>query len=105
MAIKLEKLKTEILHEDPECITGNFYEKKEFLEKSKVFEALNEMPKPAIHHLHLTAAVPMKYLVKLTYRDYVYYNQHMNIIKVTKNKMEEEGFVKCNQLRQYWKSP
>jgi hypothetical protein len=31
VAMKLEKLKTEILHLDPECITGEFYEKKDFL--------------------------------------------------------------------------
>ena len=105
VALKLEKLKTEILHEDPECITGEFYDKKEFLLKSKVYEALHEMPKPAVHHLHLTAATPIRYLIKATYRDYVYYNQNLNILKVTKNKLEEEGFVKCNLLRQYWKSP
>jgi hypothetical protein len=63
------------------------------------------MPKPGLHHLHLTGATPMRYLIKATYRDYVYYNQNLNILKVTKNKLEEEGFVKCNQLRQYWKSP
>ena len=96
VALKLEKLKTEILHEDPECITGEFYDKKEFLLKSKVYEALHEMPKPAVHHLHLNAAVPIRYLIKATYRDYVYYNQNLNILKVTKKKLEEEGFVKCN---------
>jgi hypothetical protein len=54
------------------------------------------MPKPGLHHLHLTGATPMRYLIKATYRDYVYYNQNLNILKVTKNKLEEEGFVKCN---------
>ena len=30
VAIKLENLKAEILCMDPECITGDFYEKKDF---------------------------------------------------------------------------
>lgn len=102
---KLTKLKHEAFEKDPECITGEFYDKKDFLEASRAFEALKEMPKPVIHHLHLTAAVPMRYMVKLTYRDYVYYNQKENLLKVTKNDLKEEGFVKCNQLRQYWSSP
>ena len=94
--IKLEKLRAQLLEEDPTCITGDFYEKKTFLEKSKLYEALVEMPKPAIHHLHLTAACPLKYLIKLTYRDYVYYNQKENLFKVTKNFQGDEGYVSCN---------
>lgn len=84
------------MEEDPECITGDFYAKKHVVEKSKLFEALNEMPKAVIHHLHLTAACPLRYLIKLTYRECVYYNQKLNLFKVTKNEFNEEGFIKCN---------
>lgn len=102
---KLKKLKEELIASDPECITGDFYDKKEFLMNSKVYEALYEMPKHGIHHLHLTAAAPLKYLIKLTYRDYVYFSRKETILKVAKNGCDEEGYVKCNQLRQYWASP
>jgi len=57
------------------------------------------MPKPAVHHLHLRGAVPLSHLIKATYRDFVYYNYKLNVLKVTRNKVDEEGFIKCNQLR------
>jgi hypothetical protein len=99
-------LKKELLDQDPEVITGLFYDKKGTIESSRIFEALNEMPKPACHHLHFTAACPLRYLIKLTYRDHVYYNQKANELKVTKDpSWSEEGYVKCNSLRQYWSSP
>jgi len=63
------------MKEDPLCMVGKYYEKKPFLEKSKVFEMLNAMPKPAIHHLHLTAACPMRHMVELTYNDIVFFNK------------------------------
>lgn len=97
--MKLKKLRAELLERDAECMTGDFYAKKKVLEESKVFEALHEMPKPAIHHLHLTASCPMYYMIKLTYRDYVYYSQKENLIKVSKDGIQDEGYVKCNQLR------
>lgn len=55
--------------------TGDYYEKLPTLVKSDLFDCLNIMPKPAIHHIHLTAACPIEFIVKkLTYYDYVYYN-------------------------------
>ena len=50
------------------------------------------MPKPAVHHLHLTAGAPVEYLIKLTYNDYVYYNDRTQIFKVSKLGISEEGF-------------
>jgi hypothetical protein len=51
------------------------------------------MPKPVIHHLHLTAAAPIDFLVKLTYYDHVYFNDRLNIFKVSKKGIHEEGYL------------
>lgn len=66
---------------------------------------LNAMPKPAIHHLHLTAACPMRHLVKLTYNDIVYFNKDQKMLKVFKNQPVEEGFLRCTDLRKDSSSP
>lgn len=71
---------------------------------SKIYEALNVMPKPVIHHLHLTAAAPIDYLIKLTYYDYVYFNDKDYMFKVSKKGIKEDGFVQVTSLRKYWSS-
>jgi hypothetical protein len=43
------------------------------------------MPKPAVHHTHLTATADVKYLVSLTYNDYVFYSEKENNFIVNKN--------------------
>lgn len=63
-----------MLGDDPSLVTGLYYDKYQKLKESKLYEALMEMPKPAVHHLHVTASAPVDYLIKLTYYDYVYYN-------------------------------
>jgi hypothetical protein len=63
------------------------------------------MPKPVIHHLHLTAAAPVDYLIcKLTYYDYVYYNDKTKLFKVSKKGINEEGYLKVTELRKHWES-
>lgn len=89
---KLAQLRDEILTEDPSVITGGYYDKYEKLKKSKLYEALMLMPKPAVHHLHITAGAPVEYLIKLTYYDYVYYNDRIGLFKVSKKGIKEEGY-------------
>jgi hypothetical protein len=60
------------------------------------------MPKPAVHHLHITAGAPVEYLIKLTYHDYVYYNDRSGLFKVSKKGIKEEGYQKTVDLRKYW---
>jgi len=63
------------------------------------------MPKPVIHHIHLTAACPVDFLVdKLLYYDYVYFNEKEQLFKVTRKGCKEPGFVKVNELRQFWEN-
>ena len=72
---KLFRLRDKMLHDDDVLITGNFYEKLPKLLNSPLYDILNIMPKTVIHHIHLTAACNIKYLIKkLCYYDYVYYN-------------------------------
>jgi hypothetical protein len=60
------------------------------------------MPKPAVHHLHITAGAPVEYLIKLTYRDYVYYNDRVGLFKVSKLGIKEEGYQSTVALRKHW---
>jgi hypothetical protein len=58
------------------------------------------MPKMGIHHIHLSAACPVSFLIKLTYEDIVYYSQSHNIFRVyTKEEQIEVSFRKVNELR------
>jgi hypothetical protein len=60
------------------------------------------MPKPVVHHVHLTAASPIDFLIKLTYYDYVYFNERANLFKVSKKGITESGYQKTTTLRKYW---
>ena len=92
-----------MLAEDPSLVTGLYYDKYQKLINSKLYEALIQMPKPAVHHLHITAAAPVDLLIKLTYYDYVYYNDRAQLFKVSKNgPPKEEGYQKTVTLRKYW---
>ena len=89
---KLDYLREKMLNEDPSLVTGLFYDKLEKLKASPLYEALFHMPKPAVHHCHVTAAAPVDFLIELTYRNYVYYNDRAQLFKVSKNGITEEGY-------------
>ena len=40
------------------------------------------MPKGGLHHLHTTAAPSADFYVKLTYNDFVYFNEREKLFKV-----------------------
>ena len=71
---KLFELRDELFEQDASIITGNFYDKYKKIQASRIYEALNMMPKPAVHHYHLTGGAPLDFMIKLTYYDHVYYN-------------------------------
>ena len=87
-------------------MTGPYYEKLQKLKDSSVFDCLYNMPKPGLHHIHLTAACPIEFLVdKLCYKDIVYFNEKDQMFKVTKRPDQvPENYVKVNDLRKYWES-
>ena len=57
------------------------------------------MPKPAVHHAHLTACATTDYLLSLTYKDCVYYSQRENSFFVSAKGCTKEGYMKVNTLR------
>lgn len=89
---------------DPGVFLGDFYLKCEVIKNSRLYQALSQMPKPAVHHLHLTAACPLDFLVKLTRYDYVYYNERTGLFKVSKKGIPSEGYILVNNLRKHWSS-
>ena len=71
----LSTLRDDMLRDHPDNYIGKYFEKLSALTSSKLYTLLNHMPKPAVHHVHTTAAVPISYLVKtITYFDFVYYS-------------------------------
>lgn len=102
---KLTAMRDDLLQKDPTMCTGGYYEKLPGLLGSDLYDCLDVMPKPAIHHIHLTAACPLDFLVKkLTYFDFVYYNKKEQKFLVNKNGCDKPGYIRTNHLRQYWKS-
>jgi len=62
------------------------------------------MPKPAIHHTHLTATADVKFLVELTYNDFVYYSEKENMFYSSMKGCNKASYIKVNTLRQYAKN-
>lgn len=95
-------LRDAMFEQDPSLVTGFYYDKLPILKKSMLFEVLKQMPKPAVHHVHLTAAAPLDFLIRLTYYDYVYFNDREKLFKVSKKGIHQEGFQKVTTIRKYW---
>jgi hypothetical protein len=73
---RLKKLRVKMLLEDPTVAIGDYYSKLPVLLGSDLYECLDHMPKPVVHHIHLTAAVSVDFLVdKILSYDYVYFNK------------------------------
>lgn len=96
------KLRAKMLEDDPYLMQRPFHEKRDILVNSQLYECLKMMPKPAIHHSHVTAACSVKFLLKLTYYDIVYYSEKENLFHVSANRCTKPGYIECIKLRQYW---
>ncbi len=59
------------------------------IKESKLFQVLKQMPKGGHHHLHLTAACPVDFLIELTREDIVWYSERDNILKVFPKEEEK----------------
>ena len=88
----------------PSLGIGNYYKWRETYLKSPLFDCLLQMPKPVVHHVHITACAPLKLLLMITYYDYVFYSERDNKFFASKKGCELDGYVKVNTLRQYAKS-
>ena len=89
-----------------DVVIRNFYENQSKVEGSKLFEALNKMPKGAIHHIHTSAAPPIETYMSLTYDPIVFYNEREKLFKIFPNdKFKEDGYVSCVEMRNFHKNP
>lgn len=101
---KLSKLRETMLEKDPTLLTHQFQSKIKTLLESPLYKCLYLMPKPAIHHLHMTATVSTSFLLELTYDNRVYFSEKENLFKVSGDpNFQKEGYVRVNTLRHYWK--
>lgn len=57
------------------------------------------MPKPAVHHTHITACADAEFLVKLTYSNSVYYSEKEDLFYTNKYGCSKPGYLKVNTLR------
>ena len=71
---KLSSLRKGMIHNDHALNIGEYYDKLPTLVNSPLYECLRLMPKPAVHHAHLTACASLDSLIQLTYKDCVYYS-------------------------------
>lgn len=98
----LSDLKEEISQGDHSPLLLPFYDSKKIIEQSEIHKALYRMPKGAHLHLHVSAAIPLDFMIKLTYEDNVYYSMVDNRL----NTFLDEplaGYQKCNDIRRNWK--
>ena len=101
---KLGQLRNKMIADDHNLLIGEYYDKLESLVNSPLYDCFKMMPKPAVHHAHLTACADLDFLVSLTYKDCVYYSAKANEFHVSAKGCTKEGFIKVNSLRQYWKN-
>ena len=100
---KLKTLRSQMLSKDHSLCVGEYYDKLETMVNSPLYECFKMLPKPAVHHAHLTASATIDYLLELTYKDCVYYSRKKNDFHVSTKGCNKEGYLKVNTLRQYWK--
>lgn len=100
---KLNSLREKLLDEDSTLLTHDFRKKIVKILDSDLYKCLYRMPKPAVHHLHMTATVSTDFLVELTYDYRVWYSEKTNLFKVSEKPITEPGYMKVNTLRAYWK--
>ena len=90
-----------MLLNDPVIVTQPHYTKLQQILDSPLYEVFKHMPKPAIHHTHLTATADKAFLLKFTYHDYVYYSEKKNEFWVNQKKSPPADFLSMNTLRAY----
>ena len=100
---KLRDLAEKMIEADHALLLHDISDKMETLIKSPLYDCLKLMPKPAVHHAHLTACGSPDLLLSLTYKNCVYYSQKNNDFHVSALGCDKEGYIKVNTLRQYWK--
>jgi hypothetical protein len=63
------------------------------LRNSKLYKIFDAMPKGGLHHVHTTAAPAVDLYVKLTYNNFVYFNEREKIFKVAPVRNSHLHFI------------
>lgn len=98
---KLSMMRKALLDEDPVIVTAPHYDKLHKLLNSELHHVFKLLPKPVVHHAHLSGCVDVDLLIRFTYYDYVYYSQKENKFHVNKISCTKPGYIRVNKLRQY----
>ena len=100
---KLNDLREKMFKKDKSLNIGGMYRWLDTLVKSDLYDCFYNMPKPAVHHAHLTACATMEFLIHLTYFDSVFFSEKDNKFFASGKGCDLDGYIKVNTLRQYWK--
>ena len=92
-----------MLAEDLALSSGNCKGTLDKLIGSPLFKCLYAMPKPVVHHAHLTASAPIDLLMDFTYLDCVHYSEQKNRFHVDAKGANKDGYIPVNDLRKRWK--
>ena len=63
------------------------------------------MPKGGLHHIHTSAAPYVEQWIKLTYDPVVAYNEREGMFKVLLGHEQLDGYIKCVEVRNFYKDP
>ena len=84
----------------------DFYDVKDKLMVTQLYQALDKMPKGGLHHVHTTAAPHVDVFIELTYDPATYYNEREGLFKVfVTPDLKEDGFVQCEEMRSFYADP
>ena len=61
--VRLNAMRQAMISNDHALNIGEYYDKLESLVNSPLFDCFKIMPKPAVHHAHLTACADTNYLI------------------------------------------
>ena len=84
-------------------VNHDFQEQLPAMLASPLYKFLLDMPKGALHHLHVTAGPSAETYVELTYDPAVYFNEREMMFKVAPNGLQEDGYIRCVDMRNFSK--
>ena len=60
---KLKNLRSKMISKDHSLCIGEYFDKLDSMVNSPLYECFKLLPKPAVHHAHLTASATVDYLI------------------------------------------
>jgi hypothetical protein len=83
----------------------NFFEMVDEVKQSKLHQVMTKMPKGGHHHLHLTAACHIDFLMELMNEDIVHFSEKHGEFRVYFDGDEKvPGFVRVRDIKEFYKS-